>query len=260
MFLWTDRNVLITLQCVQSNNKEKHFSSRTVQCECSCCFIWTETCFCSIKNIIFVALRSSNQAPQAPSNYSRALANHIETFLGESKNTFHGLNCHCELFKWWNHFLISALGRPVFRISQRKQLFLNLILLLLLQICYSVLHSRARARCPTLSRSASVTMTTAMDQTVAPTWLPKGNCSSQAVSVCVASHMSDKHNILAQSSVTFVSLGKPSRIAFPGSTCKLSVFCTWKILRFVGLSVYIILHAYLMHKGHTQWHIQRPCG
>ncbi len=102
-------------------------------------------------------------------------------------------------------------------------MFLNLILLLLLQICYSVLHSSARARCPTLSRSASVTMATAMDQTVAPTWLPKGNCSSQAVSVCMASHMSDKHNILAQSSVTFVSLGKPS---FPESPfCALYAIC-----------------------------------
>lgn len=85
-----------------------------------------------------------------------------------------------------------------------KQLFLNIIVLLLLQICYHVLHSGARARGPARSRSASVTIATAVDQTAAPIWLPKGNCSSQAVAVCAASRMSDKH-ILTQSFVTLAS-------------------------------------------------------
>lgn len=121
--------------------------------------------------------------------------------------------------------------------EQRKQLFLNLILLLLLlQICYSVLHSSARARCPTLSRSASVTMATAMDQTVEPIWLPKGNCSSQAVSACVASHMSD--NVLAQSSVTFMSLGKPRFVLYMLTSCFLYMKNTqvhWSSLHYCNM-------------------------
>lgn len=150
--------------------------------------------------------------------------------------------------------LSSALCVSVFRISQRKQLFFNLISLLLLQICYCVLHSSARAGSPALSRSASVTIATAMDKTVESTWLPKGNCSSQAVSACVASHMSDKPNVLTQSFVTSMSLGK---LFFQESlVCVLYENSTnlsriWKIPRSIRLVH--IEHAYLTHRGHAQW-------
>lgn len=120
--------------------------------------------------------------------------------------------------------MISAVCGSEFTISVRKQLLPDM--LLLLQICCNVLRRSARARCPTLSRSASVTIATAMDQTVESTWLPKGNCSSQAASVCVASHMSDNHNILA------VAYNPPvfgetlfSRNTFVSSTCRLFIFC-----------------------------------
>lgn len=89
----------------------------------------------------------------------------------------------------------ASLFQPLPSVFQRVQLFLNLISLLLVQICYCVLHSSARAGSPVLSRSASVTIATAMDYTVESTWLPKGNCSSQAVCACVASHMSDKRRL-----------------------------------------------------------------
>ena len=100
-----------------------------------------------------------------------------------------------------------------------QALIFNLTSPLLLQICYSVLCGGARARCPALSRSASVTMATAMDQTVEPTWLPKGNCSSQAVSVCVASHTSDDADVGTLVRNLHVFGGKPVLCSICKTAC-----------------------------------------
>lgn len=63
---------------------------------------------------------------------------------------------------------------------------LKYVLLWQMQICCNVLHSSSRATCPTISRSASVTMATVLDKTMRQTCLP--NRSIQTAAVYVASH------------------------------------------------------------------------
>lgn len=187
----------------QQREKTFFFSDRV------CCFIWTrvETRFLELRGAQTKSLKLRSNTTESKQTALKLFAWRRLTLDEEWKH----ISCPEQFQNVKSVPDLWALCRSAFRTSQA--LIFNLTSLLLLQICYSVLCGGARARCPMLGRSASVTMATAMAQTVEPTWLPKGNCSSQAASVCVASQTSDEL-MLARSTVTFTSSGKPCFVLY----------------------------------------------